>query len=266
VNARPYSVLIRTFNSEKTLPATLESLRRQSCPPAEYVLVDSGSTDGTLGLAPKGAVVRRYEGVIFNYSQALNQGIASVSTEYVLILSSHTSIQNDRAVEYALDLLADGRIGAAYFCNENRGALRHVLIDRRSFDGFNGLWNTSGMVKTPLVRRRGFRPEVFTAEDQEWSKWLVEQEGKAIARIYAGGAVSANARARSVRKRANEYASIAYFVRPDLLRWRSIARIGLGAVRRHYDAMLSEPRVCLAVFVRLVLCRLVQPRFKSRYY
>lgn len=266
MNARPYSVLIRTFNSERTLGATIESLQHQTRPPTEYVIVDSGSTDGTLRLVPEGAVVRRYEGGAFNYSQALNQGIQSVSTDYVLILSSHTSLRNERAVEYALDLLSVDGVGAAYFCNENRGALRHVLIDRRSFDGFNGLWNTSGMVKTSLVRRRGFRPEVFTAEDQEWSKWLVEEEGRAIARIYAGGAVSANARARSVRKRANEYASIAYFVRRDLMRWRSIARIGLGAVRRHYDAMLDDPRVCLAVFVRLVAFRLAEPRIKSRYY
>lgn len=83
----PISILIRTFNSEKTLDAVLSMLPRSRGD--EVVIVDSGSTDSTLTIA------RRHEAKIlcsdppFNYSRALNEGFQASCNSWVMVISSH---------------------------------------------------------------------------------------------------------------------------------------------------------------------------------
>jgi glycosyltransferase involved in cell wall biosynthesis len=44
------SVVVPVYNGEKTIRATIEHLLRQSLPPAEIIIVDDGSTDGTANI------------------------------------------------------------------------------------------------------------------------------------------------------------------------------------------------------------------------
>src|SRR5207249_3945079 len=54
----PVSIIVPTWNEAKCLPALLDSLRAQSRSPAEILVADSGSTDGTQELAQAtGAIV-----------------------------------------------------------------------------------------------------------------------------------------------------------------------------------------------------------------
>jgi glycosyltransferase involved in cell wall biosynthesis len=255
-----YSVLIRTFNSEATLPGTLASLKRQSAQPSEVIIVDSGSSDRTLSLLPSGAVLHRYEGNEFNYSEALNQGLSLVKSDVTLILSSHTSLQHVDGISYGLQLLsAHNSIGAAYFVQEYSEHLLHDVIQLYNFDGFNGLWNTCALIRTKLLRERGFRPEVFAAEDQEWASWLFSCKGMSIARIRGAGMVDKNPRGRSRRKRLNEHVAIAYFAHRRLLGLKNLFKVALRVVIRDrvFNAILLS---------RLIACRFFQPKGKSRYF
>jgi glycosyltransferase involved in cell wall biosynthesis len=261
-----FSVLIRTFNSADSLPQTLRSLEQQSQHWQELIVVDSGSTDATLGLLPAGSQVHRFEGREFNYSAALNQGVQRVSSEYVLIISSHTTLGHQNAVETALRLLAgDDRIGAAYFRDGLSTTLGYELIDASRFDGTNGLWNTCSLVKTDLLRKRAFRPEVFAAEDQEWASWLIHEEGKVTACITGAGMVVHNPRRLSLRKRVNEYVSIAYFSHRPLMGFDNLqlmARAAFSPRRRS-----REERIFLLLAVwRLCLAWIRQPKARSKYF
>jgi glycosyltransferase involved in cell wall biosynthesis len=262
-----YSVLIRTFNCESTLPTTLKSLQSQTVSPTEYVFVDSGSDDGTLDLVPPGSKTHGFVGSEFNYSDALNQGVAHVSTEFVLIISSHTSLGNDDAIAFGLALLRSREeIGAVSFCHEKSEALDYTLIDKDNFDGFNGLWNTCALIRVSLLRRRGFRREVFAAEDQEWANWLFCCEDKKTARISGAGMVNGNPRKASIKKRLNEYVAVAYFSNRKLLGITNICRVAYMAMK--FDAQLQiEDRVFhVLLFFHLVACRVRPPRYRSRYF
>jgi hypothetical protein len=202
----------------------------------------------------------------------LNQGLKFVSTEVVLILSSHTVLSNDRAIEFGIDVLeGDERIGAAYF-DQKSDALKCTFIDKHNFDGSNGLWNTCSLVKMALLKRRGFRPEVFTAEDQEWASWLFHCENKIVARISGAGMEnSANPNSKyGPWKTVNEYIAIAYFSNRALLGWFNIARVASRVVKPR--PLL--PMICVRrsrffyglLFLRLVACHFVKPKPKSRYF
>jgi glycosyltransferase involved in cell wall biosynthesis len=233
--------------------------------------VDSGSTDGTLTMLPDASTVHRYVGKHFNFSEAINQGLKYVSTDYVLIISSHTKLTNKNAIKYGLTLLSSNDfIGAVYFCSENAGSLRHSIIDRYIFDGFNGLWNTCSLFKTNLLRKRGFLREVFSAEDQEWTRWLLYNTEKTIARISGAGMEDNNKYKYKVgkygRKKAiNEYVAIAYFANRTLLSPRNIWRIFRKTVGRR-NISLEERIFNLNLTWRLLACCFVKPRYKSRYF
>jgi len=260
-----YAVLIRTFNSAKTLPATIASLQAQSLPPSEWVFVDSGSSDTTQSLIPNGAIWHRYSAPEFNFSRSLNEGIVLVHAPMVLIISSHTRLANPAAVAYAISQLkSDANLGGIYFSDNQPGSLRHDLIDRESFDGFNGLWNTCALVRTQLVRERPFREDVFSAEDQEWSAWWLNERGGRIARITGGERHCDNPHTHSSLKLLNEYVSIAYFTNRRLLRWSNVIR-QLWLVIGPASARKTGRRFYLRLALLLAACHFRRPRYQSRY-
>jgi hypothetical protein len=117
-----------------------------------------------------------------------------------------------------------------------------------------------------LLKRRGFRPEVFTAEDQEWASWLFRCEGKATARISGARSVTINPTGHSLKKYRNEYVSIAYFANKELLRWRNIGRVLWAAFQPAGGFRLRSRASDLLLFFRLFACRFAMPRARSRYF
>jgi glycosyltransferase involved in cell wall biosynthesis len=279
-----YSVLIRTYNSEGVIQNTINSLLDQTVQPTAFIFVDSGSTDGTIHMLPKDSVVHTFLGTSFNYSDAINQGLKYVCTDFVMIISSHTSLHCSNAINYALQLLtANPEIGAAYFCDGRIGDLKYTLIDKRNFDGFNGLWNTCSIIKMNLLVRRNFRSEVFIAEDQEWARWLFHCEGKSIAQISGGGIKYANTKSTKhlMQKNLNQYVAIAYFANRNLLGWLNLARIAYRVVKpkpvpstlemqiynfRPAPSTLEMQIYNLRLLCRLFVCHFLQPRCNSRYF
>ena len=260
-----YSVLIRTFNSAATLGEVIRSLQAQTVPPSQFIFVDSGSGDNCLAVVPEGSVIHRFEGKEFNYSGALNQGLPYVECDYCLIISSHTSLQNEGAMAYVLQLLEkEHAVGAAYFCLEGGEGMSYRLINHSNFSGFNGVWNTCGVYRSSLLRKRSFRLEVKSAEDQEWSRWLFEQEGLQVARISGGGMRYDNPRKYPLRKWLGEYLSVATFAKPDLKSWMMIARVAYRVIKP--GSILRDRYYNFVLFFQLIACRFREPRIKSRYW
>jgi GT2 family glycosyltransferase len=83
------SIGIVTWNSEPYLPACLEGLAMQAYSPLELIVVDNGSTDGSVDLVrgryPEAVVLRNPDNQ--GYCQAQNRAIAQAKGEFFLALN-----------------------------------------------------------------------------------------------------------------------------------------------------------------------------------
>lgn len=80
------SVVVLTFNSERTIGACLKSLRRQSFRDFEILVMDGGSTDKTLEIAKRyGAKIYPDSGPL---ATARNRGIDESRSEFVAFIDS----------------------------------------------------------------------------------------------------------------------------------------------------------------------------------
>ena len=255
-----YTALIRTFNSEKRLPHTLRSLERQTRPPSKYVFVDSGSTDSTLKRIPDRSLVHKYKSDRFNYSDSLNAGIAYIDTPYTMIISSHTSIANEMALNYALNLLSNSDdIAAAYFIQVYSSELKFTKIGTSNFSGFNGVWNTCAIYKTSLLKRRNFRTDVFSAEDQEWSGWLFKYERKYVAQIAGGGMSYNNPSFNYIKKSLAERLAVAIYVKKEMQELPYLLRL-------FYRVLRPVSNIDERIINAKLLCSLLCYRFKGKAY
>ena len=84
------SVIIRSYNEEKHLGRLLEGIAQQTVKNVEIILVDSGSTDGTLAAAARYPVqVVHIAPEEFTFGRSLNLGIQAASADLLAFASAH---------------------------------------------------------------------------------------------------------------------------------------------------------------------------------
>jgi glycosyltransferase involved in cell wall biosynthesis len=85
--ANSTAIIIPCFNAERTLAATIESALREDV--AEIVVIDDGSTDGSLAIARRFEPrVRVLTGLNRGVSAARNRGIAETTSDWLVFLDS----------------------------------------------------------------------------------------------------------------------------------------------------------------------------------
>src|SRR5690606_28833767 len=129
------SVVIPVFNREATIERAIDSVLAQTLGPAEIVVVDDGSTDGTAdAIARYGDRVRHLHQRNAGASAARNLGVRCARSEWVAFLDS-----DDHWVPGHLAAMVDA-IGAT------RGAAGFYFADchRPASEGSPSLWDLSG--------------------------------------------------------------------------------------------------------------------------
>jgi glycosyltransferase involved in cell wall biosynthesis len=82
------SVITPCFNSARNLRETIESVVQQQYPDVEHIVVDGGSTDGTLAILNEYPQVLWTSGKDEGLYDAMNKGIARATGELILVLNS----------------------------------------------------------------------------------------------------------------------------------------------------------------------------------
>jgi GT2 family glycosyltransferase len=110
----PVAVVIVSWNSAGYLPGCLDSLRTLVRPPAEVVVVDSGSSDDSAALVrtryPEVNLFAMPENV--GFCAGTNQGIRATSSPFVLALNPDTALA-PRFIEELLPAFGDPSVGLA---------------------------------------------------------------------------------------------------------------------------------------------------------
>lgn len=110
------SVIVPAFNVEPYVAEALESLVRQSYPDLEIVVVDDGSSDGTVAIAERFSA-RDHRVRVLSHSRnrglyaARNTGIQAATGEYVALLDADDVAYPDRIARQVAALQADPLLG-----------------------------------------------------------------------------------------------------------------------------------------------------------
>jgi rhamnosyltransferase len=189
---RGISIVIRTFNSEVTLPQVLARLPR--CAEDEVIIVDSGSTDGTLEIA-RGIKAKLVEipAREFTYGRSLNLGFAAARSDWVLSLSSH-------CIPRPADLLDVYRQAISRFPETIAAAVGPMLYSDldcvlatgithytgSDFEGGFGLGagNPNCIYRRHIWQQRPFDEIAEASEDYEWYVWAI-RNGWSLAVIHS---------------------------------------------------------------------------------
>jgi poly-beta-1,6-N-acetyl-D-glucosamine synthase len=107
------TVLVPAYNEAASIGDTIESLKNQTVPPAEIIVIDDCSTDATAEVArAHGATVIRPAVNTGSKAGAQNYALRDVKTEFTMAIDADTTVAPD-SIERFLAVMADQSVSAA---------------------------------------------------------------------------------------------------------------------------------------------------------
>jgi glycosyltransferase involved in cell wall biosynthesis len=107
------SVVTPSLNQARWLPEAIESVRRQTYPGVEHIVVDGGSSDGTVELLRAAEGIRWVSEPDAGQSHALNKGFALATGQILGWLNADDAYEPD-AVDAAVDALTETKAAVVY--------------------------------------------------------------------------------------------------------------------------------------------------------
>ena len=172
--ARPsIGVLIRFANSAKTLPEVLAALAAQTMHPDVILGVDSGSQDESRQLIERaGGRIVRWEKA-YEHAKVLNFGLRHLEADLVLVLSSHTVLDDAETLARMVECLRDPltacvslKWDADPFYSDSI-TWQELLAKGLKFGSIYS--NSMGMIRRHFWMREAFDESLATAEDYAWA-------------------------------------------------------------------------------------------------
>lgn len=99
------SIIVRCYNEAEHIAKLLHGIEEQTMQDCEVVLVDSGSTDGTVEIAENWGIdeIVYIDPEEFSFGRALNYGCEAASGEFCVIVSAHVYPRRDDWLERLLE-------------------------------------------------------------------------------------------------------------------------------------------------------------------
>jgi hypothetical protein len=217
--AGPVTVVVPAWNGERWLPGLFESLAAQTQQPDEVIVVDNGSTDGTLEWLAREAPQARVlaQGRNTGFAMAANRGLLAAPSEFVALLNTDVVLAPDWIEIMATRLAAEQgcasvackmvRLGSETVLDDCGDVLRRDGVCEQRGHGRrdDGRWDAPGEVfgacagaalyRRSAVREAGGFDERFFSylEDVDLALrlqlggWRCAYEPRAVARHAGGG-------------------------------------------------------------------------------
>lgn len=180
------SVVIRSFNEVDTIGRVLDAVEAQAYRDFEVVLVDSGSTDGTLDVAgPRVDTVVEIDPRDFTFGYSLNAGCEAATGRFCAFLSAHAIPTDESWLGPMVDALRDDDVAMSY--SKQRGVETTKFAEERHFeelfpeerrvqtppDYFAN--NASSAIERSLWEEHRFDEYLTGLEDIEWAKHFMDR-------------------------------------------------------------------------------------------
>jgi 2-desacetyl-2-hydroxyethyl bacteriochlorophyllide A dehydrogenase len=180
------SIVIRTYNEERHLPALLKAIATQDLGDCEVIVVDSGSIDSTRQIASRSAATLvRVRPEDFTFGHSLNVGMEAAKGATVAIASAHTLPVDNSWLRKLVAPLAeervamvcgrqlggpDSKLGEAYDLARIFGTERRQMTPANFFGN-----NANAAIRRDLWKERPFDESLPGLEDAEWARhWMVQ--------------------------------------------------------------------------------------------
>lgn len=206
------SVIVRCFNEERHIGRLLSGLVRQTQPPGQIVVVDSGSTDATLAIASRFPVeIQSIQPEQFSFGRSLNIGCAAASGELLLFVSAHVYPVYDTWLSELTAPFSDPAVALAYGRQEGNGSTKYserrvmarwfpvTSVPRQNHPFCN---NANAAIRRSVWESQPYDEELTGLEDLAWAKRALD-EGRAIS--YVATAPVVHAHEESWAQIANRY-------------------------------------------------------------
>ncbi len=184
------SLVIRTLNEARYLPELLEGVARQQLHglDVQTVLIDSGSTDGTLDVAQQfGCTITHIRREEFSFGRSLNRGCEAASGDVLVFVSGHCVPTDEHWLQRLCQPIVDGL--AAYTYGRQLGGPDSHYSECRIFEKYypaqsripqQGFFcnNANSALSRAAWAAHRFDEELTGLEDMELAKRLVAAGGK----------------------------------------------------------------------------------------
>jgi glycosyltransferase involved in cell wall biosynthesis len=211
------SVIIRCYNEADHLGKLLHGLEEQTMQDFEIVLVDSGSTDGTLEIAESFDVdeIVYIDPENFSFGRALNYGCEAATGEYCVMASAHVYPRRDDWLDRLLEKFEDD---VALVYGKQRGnsvtTFSEIQIFKQWFPDHDinrqnhpFCNNANAAIQRELWKKYPYDETLTGLEDIDWAK-RVQKDGYDIS--YASQAEIVHVHDETVQEVFNRYRREAY--------------------------------------------------------
>lgn len=184
-DAETVSVIIRCFNEERHIGTLLEHVYHQTVHDPQVIVVDSGSTDGTLGIVERFPVrLVRVNPADFTFGYSLNQGCRAATGAYLVMASAHVVPCGPEWIRRLVGPFADPRVALVYgrqVGDEKTKFSEHQLFAKQyppqsNLDQRTPFCNNANAaIRRSLWLEHAYNEALSGLEDLAWGKWAVER-------------------------------------------------------------------------------------------
>jgi rhamnosyltransferase len=263
------SVVIRCLNEERHIGRLLAGLERQTNPPDEIVLVDSGSADATLDIArSRVTTIVEIAPEQFSFGRALNLGVEAATGDVCLFVSAHVYPLYDTYLEHLLAPFADESVALSYGrqvgdhrtkYSESRVLLRWFPAASIRHQDHPFCNNANAAIRRSVWDLVKYDEELTGLEDLDWAK-RAQEKGYAVDYVAEAPVVHVHEESWGVVANRYQREAVAYKrIMPNERHMNAAEAVGLAVRNTAIDFVhAAQERVVIQNLRGIPMFRLAQ--------